>query len=65
MRVQRYSKDVQEIKGWQIYSIAIRITHNKKVKYIFTGHSAPDWEWKGPKISEQLSSVHKGLKPVA
>ncbi|MEA1898180.1 MAG: site-specific integrase [Bacteroidota bacterium] len=29
------------------YPLAIRLTHNRKVKYIFTGYSALENEWKG------------------
>ena len=29
------------------YPIAIRLTHQKKLKYIFTGYSALEREWSG------------------
>ena len=39
------------------YPVAIRLTHNKKVKYIFTGHSALEREWSG-KYPLYLNSRH-------
>ena len=39
------------------YPIAIRLTHNKKVKYIFTGYSALEREWSG-KYPLYLNSKH-------
>jgi hypothetical protein len=37
---------VQKLKGSR-YPIVIRLTQNKKVKYIFTGYSALEREWSG------------------
>jgi len=38
------------------YPVVIRLTHNKKVKYIFTGHSALEREWNGVLISKTRTS---------
>jgi hypothetical protein len=40
------------------YPIAIRLTHNKKVKYIFTGYSALEREWSG-----KYSLYHNSKNP--
>lgn len=38
------------------YPLAIRLTHNKKLKYIFTPYSALEKEWKIPSTIEQQES---------
>jgi hypothetical protein len=45
------------------YPIAIRLTHSKKVKYIFTGHSALETEWKG-KYPSYLNNKHPNQKEL-
>ena len=45
------------------YPIAIRLTNNKKVKYIFTGHSALEREWSG-KYPLYLNSKHPNQKEL-
>ena len=45
------------------YPIAIRLTHNKKVKYIFTGYSALEREWNGKYLS-YLNSRHPNQKEL-
>jgi hypothetical protein len=45
------------------YPIAIRLTHNKKVKYIFNGHSALEREWSG-KYPLYLNSKHPNQKEL-
>lgn len=45
------------------YPVAIRLTHNKKVKYIFTGHSALETEWKG-KYPSYLNSKYPNQKEL-
>ena len=45
------------------YPIAIRLTHNKKVKYIFTGHSALEREWSG-KYPLYLNGKHPNYKEL-
>ena len=45
------------------YPIAIRLTHNKKVKYIFTGYSALEREWSG-KYPHYLNNKHPNQKEL-
>jgi integrase/recombinase XerD len=45
------------------YPIAIRLTHNKKVKYIFTGHSALEREWSG-KYPTYINNKHPNQKEL-
>jgi integrase/recombinase XerD len=45
------------------YPLAIRLTHNKKVKYIFTGHSALEREWNG-KYPTYLNTQHPNQKEL-
>ncbi|MFO7932505.1 MAG: Arm DNA-binding domain-containing protein [Bacteroidales bacterium] len=45
------------------YPIAIRLTHNKKVKYIFTGYSALEKEWSG-KYPTYLNNKHPNHKEL-
>lgn len=45
------------------YPIAIRLTHQKKVKYIFTGHSALEKEWNG-KYPTYLNPKHPNQKEL-
>lgn len=45
------------------YPLAIRLTHNKKVKYIFTGHSALEREWNG-KYPHYLDKKHPNQKEL-
>ncbi len=45
------------------YPLAIRLTHNKKVKYIFTGHSALEREWSG-KYPLYLNNKHPNHKEL-
>ncbi len=39
------------------YPVTIRLTHSKKVKYIFTGYSALEREWNG-KYPTYLNNTH-------
>ena len=39
------------------YPLAIRFTHNRKVKYVFTGYSALESEWNG-KYPTYLNNKH-------
>jgi len=45
------------------YPIAIRLTHQKKVKYIFTGYSALEKEWNG-KYPTYLNHKHPNHKEL-
>jgi hypothetical protein len=45
------------------YPIAIRLTHQKKLKYIFTGYSAWEKEWSG-KYPLYLNSKHPNHKEL-
>ncbi len=45
------------------YPIAIRLTHNKKVKYIFTGYSALEREWHG-KYPTYLNNKYPNQKEL-
>ena len=45
------------------YPIAIRQTHNKKVKYIFTGQSALEREWNG-KYPTYINNKHPNQKEL-
>ncbi len=45
------------------YPVVIRLTHNKKVKYIFTGHSALEREWNG-KYPSYLNNKHPNQKEL-
>jgi hypothetical protein len=45
------------------YPIAIRLTHQKKLKYLFTGYSALDREWSG-KYPMYLKSNHPNHKEL-
>lgn len=45
------------------YPLAIRLTHNKKVKYILTGHSALEREWNG-KYPTYLNTQHPNQKEL-
>jgi len=45
------------------YPIVIRLTHNKKVKHIFTGHSTLDKEWNG-KYPIYLNNNHPNQKEL-
>jgi hypothetical protein len=45
------------------YQIVIRLTHKKKVKYIFTGYSALEKEWNG-KYHSYLNNNHTNQKEL-
>ena len=45
------------------YPIAIRLTHQKKLKYIFTGYSALEKEWSG-KYPLYLNTKHPNHKEL-
>ena len=54
-------------RSWKLkdgrYPIAIRLTHQKKLKYIFTGYSALEKEWSG-KYPLYLTSKHPNHKKL-
>ena len=45
------------------YPITLRLIHNKKIKYIFTGYSAMEKEWSG-KYPWYSNSKHPNQKSL-